>query len=174
MPPLVDEWLPQKHLARFVIKVVDGLDLSAVSNSYGGFGSSLVHPKVLLSNLIYGYAKGLFRAASWSAPPAIRWRFASSLRTVIPTATLSKRAARDARAATTGENPGGTPRPPVEGLLPTDRANLTGEESRTMPVAGDGFEQCYHAQAVLAADSLLVVATDVVRGPNDKQQLPPC
>ena len=27
MPPSVDEWLPQTHLARFVVEVVDGLDL---------------------------------------------------------------------------------------------------------------------------------------------------
>ena len=27
-----------------------------------------------------------------------------------------------------------------------------------MPVAGGGFEQCYNAQAVVAVDSLLVVA----------------
>ena len=32
-----------------------------------------------------------------------------------------------------------------------------------MPVAGGGFEQCYNAQAAVAADSLLVVAVDVVQ-----------
>ena len=42
-----------------------------------------------------------------------------------------------------------------------------------MPVAGGGFEQCYHAHAVVAAGSLLVVATDVVQAPNDKQQVAP-
>ena len=42
-----------------------------------------------------------------------------------------------------------------------------------MPLAGGGFEQCYNAQAVVAAGSLLVVATDVVQAPNDKQQLTP-
>ena len=42
-----------------------------------------------------------------------------------------------------------------------------------MPVAGGGFEPCYNAQAAVAADSLLVVATDVVQAPNDKQQLEP-
>ena len=42
-----------------------------------------------------------------------------------------------------------------------------------MPVAGGGFEQCYNAQAAVAADSLLVVAADVVQAPNDKQQLEP-
>jgi hypothetical protein len=25
MPPSLDEWLPQHHLARFVVEVVDGL-----------------------------------------------------------------------------------------------------------------------------------------------------
>jgi len=33
MPPSVNEWLPQRHLARFVVEVVDGLDLSAMSKS---------------------------------------------------------------------------------------------------------------------------------------------
>ena len=42
-----------------------------------------------------------------------------------------------------------------------------------MPVAGGGFEQCYNAQAVVAADSLLVIAPDVVQAPNDKQQIVP-
>ena len=42
-----------------------------------------------------------------------------------------------------------------------------------MPVAGSGFEQCYNAQAVVAADSLLVVAAEVVQAANDKQQLEP-
>ena len=42
-----------------------------------------------------------------------------------------------------------------------------------MPVARGGYEQCYNAQAVVAADSLLVVAVDVVQATNDKQQLQP-
>jgi hypothetical protein len=42
-----------------------------------------------------------------------------------------------------------------------------------MPVAGGGFEQCYNAQAAVAAGSLLVIAADVVQAPNDKQQLEP-
>jgi len=41
------------------------------------------------------------------------------------------------------------------------------------PVAGGGFDQCYNAQAAVAAGSMLVVATDVVQAPNDKQQLEP-
>jgi hypothetical protein len=42
-----------------------------------------------------------------------------------------------------------------------------------MPVPGGGFEQCYNAQAAVAAGSLLVLATDVVQASNDKQQVAP-
>ena len=60
LPPSVDEWLPQKHLARFVVEVIDGLDVSAMSNSYRGSGSASYHPKLLLGVLVYGYATGVF------------------------------------------------------------------------------------------------------------------
>src|SRR3954471_17604867 len=42
-----------------------------------------------------------------------------------------------------------------------------------MPVPGGGFEQCYNAQAAVAAGCLLVVATNVVQATNDKQQVAP-
>jgi transposase len=299
MPPSVDEWLPQKHLARFVVEVVDGLDLSAMSNRYRGSGSASYHPKVLLSLLIYGYATGVFSSrkleratydsvafrfiaandhpdhdtianfrrrflkeiealfvqvlllaremgvlkmgtvaldgtkihANASRHSALSYEHAGKIerqlkaevadlmakaeaadRADVPDgmsipeelarrearlaklaeakATIEARAkerferdqaehqaklaARDAKTAATGKKPGGKPpQPPVEGPLPTDQVNLTDEESRIMPVAGGGFEQCYNAQAVVAAESLLVVATDVVQAPNDKQQLYP-
>ena len=86
----------------------------------------------------------------------------------------AKLAAQAAKTEATGKKPGGKPpQPPVEGPLPTDQVNLTDEDSRIMPVAGGGFEQCYNAQAVVTADSLLVVATNVVQAANDKQQLAP-
>src|SRR5208337_1765560 len=69
----------------------------------------------------------------------------------------AKIASREAKAS--GKKPGGKPpAPPVAGPGPSDQINLTDEDSRIMPVAGGGFEQCYNAQAVVAADSLLVVA----------------
>jgi hypothetical protein len=86
----------------------------------------------------------------------------------------AKMAARDAKAAQTGKKPSGrVPQPPAQGPQPSDQVNLTDEESRIMPVADGGFEQCYNAQAAVAADSLLVVAANVVQAPNDKQQLEP-
>ena len=86
----------------------------------------------------------------------------------------AKIAAREAKTVATGKKSGGrVPQQPVEGPLPTDQVNLTDEESRIMLMAGGGFEQCYNAQAVVAADSLVVIAADVVRAPNDRQQLEP-
>jgi hypothetical protein len=66
----------------------------------------------------------------------------------------AKQAAREAKAEETGKKPGGKPpKPPVEGPQPKDQINLTDEDSRIMPVAGGGFEQCYNAQAVVAVSS---------------------
>src|ERR1700674_6141753 len=78
------------------------------------------------------------------------------------------------KAAANGKQPGGRPpAPPVEGPRPKDQINLTDEDSRIMPVAGGGLDQCFNAQAVVAAESLLVIAVEVVQAPNDKQQIAP-
>ena len=299
MPPSVDEWLPEKHLARFVVEVVDGLDLSAMSKSYRGSGSASYHPAMLLSLLVYGYATGVFSSrkleratydsvafrfiaandhpdhdtiatfrrrflkeierlfvqvlllareigvlkmgtvaldgtkihANAGRHSALSYEHAGKIETQLKAevadlmakaeaadqadspdgmsvpeelarrnvrleklaaarSTIEARAkerfereqaeyqaklvARAAKTDATGKKPGGKPpQPPVEGPLPTDQVDLTDEESRIMPVSGGGFDQCYNAQAVVAADSLLVVATDVVQAANDKQQLEP-
>lgn len=60
LPPSVEEWLPEDHLARFIVEVVDGLDLSRLEKAYGGRGSAAYHPAQLLSLLVYGYATGVF------------------------------------------------------------------------------------------------------------------
>jgi transposase len=60
MPPSVDEWLPERHLARFVVEVVEGLDLRAMTGSYRGSGEASYHPQLLLGLIIYGYATGVF------------------------------------------------------------------------------------------------------------------
>jgi transposase len=292
MPPSVDEWLPEKHLARFVVEVVDGLELSAMRKSYRGSGSASYHPAVLLSLLVYGYATGVFSSrklerathdsvafrfiaandhpdhdtiatfrrrflqeiealfvqvlllareigvlklgtvaldgtkihANASRHSALSYEHAGQIETQLKAevadllakaeatdqadlpdgmsvpeelarrnvrleklaaarstiearakerfereqaAYQAKLAARAAKTEATGKKPGGKPpQPPVEGPLPTDQVNLTDGESRIMPVAGGGFDQCYNAQAVVAAGSLLVVATDVVQDAN--------
>ena len=299
LPPSLDEWLPQKHLARFVAEVIDGLDLSALSRSYRGTGSASYHPALLLGVLVYGYATGVFSSrkleratydsvafrfiaanehpdhdtiaafrrrflpqieasfvqvlllaremglpklgtvgldgtkihANASRHSALSYEHAGKLEAQLKAEVadlmakaeaadqadvpdgmsipdeLARReerlsrlaearakieararerfkreqadhearlAQRAAKAAATGKKPAGRePKPPVAAPLPTDQINLTEEESRIMPVAGGGFEQCYNAQAAVAAGSMLVVAAEVVQAPNDKQQLSP-
>lgn len=60
LPPSVDEWLPEGHLARFVVEVIDQLDLSKLTRRYSGSGSAAYHPAMLLALLVYGYATGVF------------------------------------------------------------------------------------------------------------------
>src|SRR5271167_841293 len=60
LPPSVYEWLPEKHLARFIVDVIDGLDLGRMSRADRGTGSASYHPRTLLSILVYGYATGVF------------------------------------------------------------------------------------------------------------------
>jgi transposase len=299
LPPSVDEWLPQKHLARFIVEVIDGLDLRAMSGDYRGSGSASYHPRMLLALLVYGYATGVFSSrklerathdsvafrfiaandhpdhdtlatfrrrflkqieglfvqvlllaremgvlqmgtigldgtkihANASRHSALSYEHAGKIEAQLKAevadlmakaeaadaadlpdgmsipdelarreerlrkiaqarATIearakerharelaeheAKMAAREAKTAATGKKPGGKPpQPPSEGPLPNDQVNLTDEESRIMPVAGGGFDQCYNAQAAVAAGSLLVVATDVVQAANDKNQVEP-
>jgi transposase len=299
MPPSVDDWLPERHLARFVVEVIAGLDLRAMTGSYRGSGEASYHPAVLLGILVYGYATGVFSSrkleratydsvafrfvaanqhpdhdtiaafrrrflkpiealfveilqlaremgvlklgtialdgtklhANASRHSALSYEHAGKIearlqaevaelmakaeaadqadvpdgmsipdelarreqrlaeiaraRTIIAARAKerhareqaeydAKMAAREAKTAATGKKPGGRPpTPPVAEPGPADQVNLTDEESRIMPVPGGGFEQCYNAQAAVAAGSLLVVAADVVQASNDKQQVVP-
>src|SRR5450432_3956361 len=267
MPPSVDEWLPERHLARFVVEVIEGLDLRVMTGSYRGSGEASYHPQLLLGLIIYGYATGVFSSRNLERATydsvafrfiaanehpdhdtiaVFRRRFLKQIETlfvqvlgvaremgVLKLGTVAldgtkihanasrpnrvkpggmhsalsyehaskieaqlqaevadllrkaeaadqadvpdgmsipeelarrekrlaaiarakaKMAAREAKTAATGKKPGGRPpATPAEGPLPTDQVNLTDEESRIMPVAGGGFEQCYNAQAVVAA-----------------------
>src|SRR5260370_33078323 len=74
LPPSVDEWLPERHLARFIVEVIDRLDLSAMSRGYRGTGPASDHPTLLLGLLVDGDSPGaisrpkLERAAYDQAP----------------------------------------------------------------------------------------------------------
>ena len=60
-PESVDEWLPEDHLARFVVEIVDNLDIAHIENEYrGNGGKTAYHPRMLLSLIFYGYATGVF------------------------------------------------------------------------------------------------------------------
>jgi transposase len=47
LPPAVEDWLPKDPLARFVVDIVDQLDLSALTRGYRGTGSAAYHPTVM-------------------------------------------------------------------------------------------------------------------------------
>ena len=59
-PPSVEDWLPERHLARFVVDVVSKLDLHELKMAYTGVGSEAFNPEMLLALLFYGYATGVF------------------------------------------------------------------------------------------------------------------
>jgi transposase len=60
LPPSLEDWLPSGHLARFVVDIVEELDLRSLKESYGGRGSSAYNPVMLTALLFYGYATGVF------------------------------------------------------------------------------------------------------------------
>src|ERR1700687_3154324 len=80
MPPSVEEWLPQRHLARFVAEVIEGLDLRAMTGSYRGAGGASYHPRLLLGLIIYGYASGVLssRNLERAAYDAVACRFTAA------------------------------------------------------------------------------------------------
>ena len=60
LPPSLDDWLPEGHLARFIVEIDAQLDLTLIKTAYTGRGSKAHHPEVLLALLFYGYATGVF------------------------------------------------------------------------------------------------------------------
>ena len=60
LPPSIEDWLPEGHLARFVVEIVEQLDLSSLTEPYTGRGSQPHHPAMLVALLFYGYAVGVF------------------------------------------------------------------------------------------------------------------
>jgi len=67
LPPSLHEWLPEKHLSRFIAEVSNELDLPAIYAAYerkDGRGLSAYHPLLLTRLLLYGYAKGVTSSRS--------------------------------------------------------------------------------------------------------------
>ena len=60
LPARVDDYVPQGHLARFVVEIVAQLDLSDLTEAYSGRGSRAYHPSMMVALLFYGYATGTF------------------------------------------------------------------------------------------------------------------
>jgi len=56
----IGEVLPPDHLARFIIRVILMLDVSAIYAKYSDEGGEAYAPELLLGLLFYGYATGVF------------------------------------------------------------------------------------------------------------------
>ena len=60
LPPSLREWLPEDHLAWFVLDAVDEIDLSAFYGAYrkDGWGRAAFEPQMMVALLLYAYAVG--------------------------------------------------------------------------------------------------------------------
>jgi transposase len=79
-PPSIQDWLPEKHLARFIVDIVSQLDLRPLAEAYAGKGFKAYHPEIILSLLFYGYATGVFssRKIEKATYDSVAFRFISA------------------------------------------------------------------------------------------------
>ncbi len=79
-PPSIQDWLPEKHLARFVVDIVSQLNVQPLVETYEGKGFKAYHPEMLLSLLFYGYATGVFssRKIEQATYDSVAFRFISA------------------------------------------------------------------------------------------------
>jgi transposase len=61
MPPSLSEWLPEDHLAYFVLDAVEEMDLAGFYAGYraDGWGGAARHPKTMVALLMYAYCTGV-------------------------------------------------------------------------------------------------------------------
>jgi transposase len=70
LPPSLHDWLPEKHLARFLVDVVNALNLGAIYESYDekdGRGQAAYAPAMMVRVLLYGYCKGIYSSRKMQA-----------------------------------------------------------------------------------------------------------
>lgn len=60
LPQSIQDWLPEKHLARFVVDIVAKLDMMPIRQRYSGRGSEAYQPEMMVALSFYGYATGTF------------------------------------------------------------------------------------------------------------------
>jgi transposase len=61
MPPSLEEWLEEDHLARFVVDAVMAMNLEVLYKKYrqDGMGNTAYEPAMMLGVLLYGYCMGI-------------------------------------------------------------------------------------------------------------------
>lgn len=74
LPPSTRDWLPDDHLATFILELIDELDLGAIEDRLQAKdprGEKSYAPRMLVSLLLYGYSTGVFSSrrlaqATWT------------------------------------------------------------------------------------------------------------
>ena len=71
LPPSLREWLPDDHLAWFIMDAVDALDIDALLDSYRmcGKGELAYDPRMMLRVLIFAYSTGTFSSRKIASQP---------------------------------------------------------------------------------------------------------
>ena len=59
LPQSIEDWLPDDHLARFVVEIVGKLDLGPLRASYAGRGSMPYDPGILRAHTGSGAGDGI-------------------------------------------------------------------------------------------------------------------
>lgn len=79
MPYDLADWLPETHLARFIVEITDKLDFNDVYRQYQGKGTTAYDPKMLFALLVYGYSTGVFSSRKIEAATydSVAFRFIS-------------------------------------------------------------------------------------------------
>ena len=79
-PPSLHDWLPDGHLARFLVDVVAALDLGAIYASYAakdGRGQAAYSPEMMVRLLLYGCERYVnptpTRMAEWGSADCRGW-----------------------------------------------------------------------------------------------------
>ena len=67
LPPNLEELIPPSHMVRIVNNFIESVDLSILTSSYKGGGTSSYHPKMLLKVLVYAYARRIYSSRQIAA-----------------------------------------------------------------------------------------------------------
>ena len=60
LPPVLRQWIPEDHLAHYILDAVEALSLTQLQVNERGTGDEQYPPRMMLSVLIYCYATGTF------------------------------------------------------------------------------------------------------------------
>ena len=69
LPASIQEWLPERHMARFVVDIVEQLELGEITSQYGGSGGKQAYHPAMLGGYKWNGAR---TSARWRPGTAAR------------------------------------------------------------------------------------------------------